>query len=406
MTRFASRGGARPPSGFIATMLAVTRKELRDISRDRRTLVLALLLGPLLYPVLMLGVGKLGENRARTEMEKVLEVPMIGAERAPNLVAYLATRGIRAVPPPRDLDAAIARQDVDVALSIDAQYAKHWREGTGAKIEIVADSTRRAAEIPVARLRAALEGYRDQVGMLRLLARGIDPGITRPLAIGNRDLASAEAKRGAVAAALLPYLLILTSFLGGAYLIMDATAGERERQSLEPLLATPSARSSIVSGKIIAACSMGIGSLLLTLLAFKLSAQFASGSGLAIDVSFMAMGRMLLVLLPMLFIGTSLLTLLSATAKSMKEAQSHMMWLMLLPMVPSIMLMVNPLKEQVWQYAVPFLAQNQLLLKVIRAEVVPMQVWGVYLAAGFGLAAVLWFAAVRRYHQERLAISG
>jgi len=393
-------------TGFLSTLFAVMRKELRDISRDRRTMALALLLGPLLYPVLMLGVGKLGENRAKTELEKVLEVPVIGAERAPNLVAFLATRGIKAVAPPQDLDAAISRQDVDVALSIDADYAKHWREGGAAKLEIVADSTRKAADIPIARLRSALEAYRDQVGTLRLLARGIDPGITRPLSIGNRDLASAEAKRGAFAAALLPYLLILTSFLGGAYLIMDATAGERERQSLEPLLATPSARSSIVSGKIAAACLMGMASLLLTLLAFKLTAQFAGSAGVAVDVSFMAIGKMLLVLLPMLFIGTSLLTFLSATAKSMKEAQSHMMWLMLLPMVPSIMLMVNPLKEQPWQYTVPFLAQNQLLLKVIRAEFIPMSVWGIYLAAGFALAAVLWFAAVRRYHQERLAISG
>jgi sodium transport system permease protein len=393
-------------TSLVTTLFAVMRKELRDISRDRRTLFLALFLGPLLYPVLMLGIGKLGENRAKTELEKVLEVPVMGAERAPNLVAFLATRGIKAVTPPRDLESAIARQDVDVALSIDGDYGKHWREGDAAKIEIVSDSTRKAAEIPVARLRSALEAYRDQVGTLRLLARGIDPGITKPLSIGHRDLASVEAKRSALAAALLPYLLILSSFLGGAYLIMDATAGERERQSLEPLLATPSARSSIVSGKIAAACAMGIASLLLTLLAFKLSAQFTREAGEAIDVSFLTIGRILLVLVPMLFIGTSLLTFLSAAAKSMKEAQSHMMWLMLLPMVPSIMLMVNPLKEQTWQYAVPFLAQNQMLLKVIRAEFIPMQVWGIYLAAGFGVAAMLWFAAVRRYHQERLAISG
>ncbi|HEU0305905.1 MAG TPA: ABC transporter permease subunit, partial [Lysobacter sp.] len=253
-------------TGFIPTLFAVMRKELRDISRDRRTLMLALLLGPLLYPVLMLGIGKLAENRAKTELDKVLEVPVLGAEHAPNLVAFLATRGIKAVAPPTDLDAAISKQTVDVALSIDADYGKHWREGNSAKIEIVADSTRKAADIPVARLRSALEAYRDQVGTLRLLARGIDPGIIRPLSIGNRDLASAEAKRGAFAAVLLPYLLILTSFLGGAYLIMDATAGERERQSLEPLLATPSGRGAIVSGKIAAACVMGVASLLLTLL--------------------------------------------------------------------------------------------------------------------------------------------
>ena len=50
------------------------------------------------------------------------------------------------------------------------------------------------------------------------------------------------AKRGVLLSVLLPYLLILTSFIGGAYLILDATAGERERQSLEPLLATPAPR--------------------------------------------------------------------------------------------------------------------------------------------------------------------
>ena len=53
--------------------------------------------------------------------------------------------------------------------------------------------------------------------------------------------------------AFLPYLLILSGFLGGAYLVIDATAGERERQSLEPLLATPAARGAIMSGKIAAA---------------------------------------------------------------------------------------------------------------------------------------------------------
>ena len=132
-------------TGFIPSLLAVMRKELRDISRDRRTLVLALLLGPLLYPVLMLGIGALAENRAKTQLDKVLEVPVVGAEHAPNLVAFLATRGIKAVAAPKDLDTAISRQDVDVALAINPDYGKDWRTGQSAKVEIVADSTRNAA---------------------------------------------------------------------------------------------------------------------------------------------------------------------------------------------------------------------------------------------------------------------
>ena len=390
----------------FSSMWAVMRKELLDISRDRRTLAMALLMGPLLYPVLMLGIGALAENRQKTQLDKRLEVPVVGAERAPNLIAFLAANGITATRPPADLDAAITRQDIDVAIAIDQDFGADWRAGRPARIEILSDSTRQNASIPTARVRAALSAYSSQVGTLRLYARGIDPRVMQPVNVGTRDLASAEAKRSALLSVLLPYLLILTSFLGGAYLILDATAGERERQSLEPLLATPATRGAIVSGKIAAACAMGVLSLLLTLLAFKLSAQMATGMASMMDVSFAAIAKMLLILLPMLFIGTALLTLLAASATSMKEAQSHMMWLMLLPMVPTVMLMVNPIKTQLWQFAVPFLAQNQLLLKVIRAEPINAQVWAVYLAAGFGLAALLWFAAVRHYHQERLAISG
>ena len=393
-------------SNVIATLWAVMRKELRDISRDRRTLALVLLMGPMLYPALMLGMGALMESRTRTQLDKVLEVPVVGAQNAPNLVAFLATRGIQAIASPGDLDAAIARQDIDVALEVDADFGEDWQAGRPAAVQVVHDSTRRNAEIPVARVKSALGGYRDQVGMLRLMARGIDPAVINALSIGTRDLATEDAKRGMLLSVILPYLLILTSFIGGAYLILDATAGERERQSLEPLLATPATRGAIVSGKIAAACALGLLSLLLTLLAFKASAQLAPGLGRMLDVSFLAMGKMLLILVPMLFIGTALLTYLAASAKSMKEAQSHMTWLMLLPMVPTFVLMENPINTQLWQFAVPFLAQNQLLLKVIRAEPIAAEIWAVYLAAGFGLAALLWFAAVRRYHQEKLAIAG
>jgi len=78
---------------------------------------------------------------------------------------------------------------------------------------------------------------------------------------------------------------------------------------------------------------------------------------------------------------------------------------MLLPMVPSFVLMINPIKTELWQFAVPFLAQNQLLLKIIRAEPIAPEVWGVYLGASLALAAALWLLAVWRYGQEKLAVS-
>lgn len=391
----------------FATLLTVMRKELRDLSRDRRTLALTLLLGPLLYPILILGMGKLAETRVKTQIDKPLEIPTIGAEHAPNLVKFLAAQGLNAVEAPKDLTAAIRDQNIDVALRISPDFRRNWEEGRPALVEIVQDSTRRAADVPTARLKAALAGYGQQVGALRLLARGVDAQVARPLDVATQDLATAEAKRGVMLSILLPVLLTITSFLGGAYLVMDTTAGERERQSLEPLLATPAPRSAIVSGKIAAACVVGLASLLLTLTAFKLSAQLGTGAAARqLNMGFVPMLQMLFIMLPMLLIGTSLLTFLSAASKSMKEAQSHMTWLMLLPMLPGYALMVYPLKSELWQFGVPFLAQNQMLLKIIRHEAISLQMWGVYLAASLGLAAILWYAAVRRYHQERLAISG
>jgi len=150
---------------------------------------------------------------------------------------------------------------------------------------------------------------------------------------------------------------------------------------------------------------VGGTSLLLTLIAFKIGAAFSPGIGRNMDVSMPAIAKMLLLLVPMLFVGTALLTFIAAGAKSVKEAQSYMSMLMLLPMIPTIALMVSPVKNQLWMFAVPFLAQNQMLLKVVRGEGITMEQWSVYLLAGFGLALVLWFAATRRYHQERLAIS-
>ncbi|WP_423178342.1 MULTISPECIES: ABC transporter permease [unclassified Stenotrophomonas] len=392
---------------MMSTLMTVMRKELRDLSRDRRTLLLTLLFGPLLYPVLLLGMGKLAESRVRTQIEQPLQIPTIGADNAPNLVRFLAAQGLNTAPAPKGLAEAIRTQDIDVALRISDEFGKDWAEGKPALVEVIKDSTRRAAEVPSARLEAALATYNGQVGALRLMARGIDAQVARPLDVARQDLASAEAKRGMILSMLLPVLLTLTSFIGGAYLVMDATAGERERQSLEPLLATPGSRSAIVSGKIAAACVVGFVSLLLTLVAFKVSAQIAPGNiGRQFNMNVGSMLQMLLVMLPMLLIGTSLLTFLSAAAKSMKEAQSHMTWLMLLPMLPGYALVAYPLKSEMWQYAVPFLSQNQMLLKVIRHETITPTVWAIYLGASLGLAAVLWFAAVRRYHNERLAISG
>ncbi|NGX14964.1 ABC transporter permease [Wenzhouxiangella sp. XN24] len=389
----------------MSTVFTVMRKELLDLFRDRRTVMLGLFMGPLLFPALILGMGAMAESRAKTQLESTLELPVINAERAANLIAYLATRDIEVIDPPDDPQQAIRDQAYEVILSIPEDYAERWRASRPALVEVLYDSSRQDSRIPVSRVESALRSYSREVATMRLLLRGVDPALGEALVPGRRDLSTPEARRG-MALAFLPYLLILSAFLGGAYLVIDVTAGERERQSLEPLLATPSSREAIMSGKIAAACAFGMLSLLLILLSFKLSFQFAgSGPFRGVDVSFLAMLKLLAILAPMVLIGTTLLTLIAASVKSVKEAQSYMSVLMLLPIIPTIVLLISPVKNQLWMFAVPFLAQNQTILMVLRAESISALEWMVYVGAGFGLGLLLWLVAARLYHREKLAIS-
>ena len=388
----------------LHTILTVAKKELVDLFRDRKTAALGLLLGPILFPALILGMGSLAESRAKTQLESTLELPVVGAERAPNLIGFLEGRNMSIEAAPENLEDRVRDQTHEVVLVIPEEYPEQWRGSRPATIELVYDSSRRDSDIPVDRVRSAVQQYAQQVGALRVITRGLSPQVATGVQVATRDVATPEAKRGMLLA-FLPYLLILSAFLGGAYLVIDVTAGERERQSLEPLLATPAQRGAIMSGKILAACAFGMLSLLLILVSFKISFMFAPGALGRIDVSLPVMAKLLLVMLVMVLIGTTLLTLISASVKSVKEAQSYMSILMLLPIIPTLVLLINPLKNELWQFAVPFLAQNQMIMKLVRSDAISALEWTVYLGAGLGLGLLLWLVAARLYHQEKLAIS-
>ncbi len=388
----------------MKTIWTVAKKELLDLFRDRKTMLMGLLMGPLVIPALIIGMGSMAEKKARTQLESTLKLPVIGAEHAPNLLDFLKTRNIEIQPAPENPDALVRNQEADVILRIDPGFGEQWRSSRPARVELIHDSSRQDSQIPVRRLTAALGEYSRTMGVLRGINRGISPEAGFAVQVGQRDVATPESRRG-IMLAFLPYMLILFSFLGGAHLVMDSTAGERERQSLEPLLATPASRSAIMSGKILAACLFGMLSLLLVVLSFKFTLALAPGPLRLVDVSIPVMAQLLFVLLPMVLVGTTLLTLISASVKSMKEAQGYMSVLMFLPIIPTIMLMINPIKNQLWQFAVPFLAQNQMILKLIRSEAISTIEWATYMGAGFGLGAILWLLAARLYHQEKLAIS-
>jgi sodium transport system permease protein len=383
------------------------RKELLDAFRDRRMVVVALLVMPLAVPLLLASLSSLGKKRQAEQLEGTLELPVIGAQHAPNLVAWLGTNDVRVVESPADPDAAVQQQEREVILRIDTQFGDDWRAGRPARLELIYDSSRPLQSgARIARVRALLAAYDRQVGTLRLIARGIHPAVAQPLQVGDRDVAT-PASRFDLAQQMLPYLLLLLGFIGGMQLAIDATAGERERQSLEPLLATPASREAIISGKILATAAFTLLSLLVTLVTYRLVFALLPAGQVdsSLAVPFGALALLLLVILPVVLLGATVLTALAAFARSHREAQGYLPLLMFLPILPTLYLMVAPVKTQAWMLAVPFLGQNQLILRILRSESITGAEWALNLGAGLLLAGFAWWLAARLYHREQLAAS-
>lgn len=391
----------------MRALLTVWAKELIDTFRDRRTVLTSLLMGPLLGPLLLAGMLSMMVSQQVDRAERRLELPVAGAEHAPNLVAWLGQQGVDVEAAPADVERAIRRQDLDFVLVVSPDFAEDWRANRPALVEIVHDASRaQQTGVTISRVRGLLARYGAEIGAMRLVARGVHPAVSSPLAVAERDLSTPESRSGMMLS-FLPYILILGAFLGAMHVAMDSTAGERERQSLEPLLATPAARAAIMSGKLAAAASFALIALALTLAAIVVAFPWMPTDqiGMKIDLGIVSALKMFAVLVPIALFGAALLTLISAFAKSYKEAQSYTSLLLLLPMIPTMVLLVNPVKTEAWMLAVPFLGQNQMIMKLVRGETVGLVEWAIAIGAGLALAGLVWAMAARLYQREQLAIS-
>jgi len=382
-------------------------KEVRENLRDKRTVLNALITGPLLGPILFGMIFSFTLQRQLSEADKPLPVPVIGAQHAPNLLHALAAQGLVVEPPPaQGAVATIRSHAAKVVLVIPPGYDAAWRKGQPAGVELYYDSARQDSGTPVRRVKRMLQVYASTIAAQRLLVRGLAPTLLRPVAAEDRDLATPQS-RSALMFSILPYFFVLTVFLGGMYLAIDTTAGERERQSLEPLLANPVGRGMLLAGKLGATVSFALISLLLSCIAFAVVGRFLPVEKLDIvlDIGPRFAAWVLLLMAPLALLLATLQTLVSAFAKSYREAQTYLSILMLLPVIPSLLLAVMPLQPRPWMYAVPLLGQQLGIMDLVRGEgvgLVPL----LAVLLGTSLAAVLAFVLTRwLYASERLAVS-
>ena len=397
-----SRQSAPRRSAFATVFL----KEVRENLRDRRTLISAFLTGPLLGPILFVMLLNVTLSRELDKAGQPLPVPVIGAEYAPNLIDALKQGGVVPGAPVADPGKAVRDQDADVVLRIASDYGAAWRRGQPVQVELFYDSSQRDAGTAVQRVTQLVEGYARQQGAMRLVARGISPSTAWPLQVARRDQATPQS-RAVLLFAMLPYFFVITIFMGGMYLAIDLTAGERERQSLEPLFANPVARWKILAGKLAAICVFSSTSLLITLVAFALVGRFipAARLGMELDLGVHFAARVLLLMLPLVLLLAALQSMVAAFAKSYREAQTYLSLLMLVPLIPSLVLAVMPIKALPWMYVVPLLGQNLGIMQLLRGDGVSLAQFGLCIAGSLAAAVIAVLVTARLYRSERLAIS-
>ncbi len=384
-------------------MLTVYKKEVRENMRDRRTIMTSLLIGPLAGPLLFVLMMMMVADKVGEKSEELLELAIIGQQHAPNLVAFLEQQEVLVKAPPEDPEAAILAKDADVIVRIPEAFPEQWRNGEPATVEVIADNSRRNVDITIRRVKSLLQAYGGHVGVLRLQLRGIPATLSSPLYIRNVDLSTATS-RAAELLAILPYFLMLTAFIGGMHLAIDTTAGEKERKSLEPLLINPVPRWQIMAGKLLSTTTYALLSLGLTMLAFSFAIPLipADKLGIALELNWGTMAMVLLVVAPVSILASALLTILASFAKSFREAQSYMGLVVFVPLIPSLWLMINPVKADTWMMAVPLLSQNVLIYELIRGESVSTAWIGLSILATTGLGLLLALVAANLYNRPRI----
>lgn len=390
----------------MKTIITVFLKEVRENIRDRRTIINTLLTGPLMAPLIFILLINGIVSRELDKAEKPLPVPVIGAENAPNLIDALKQNGVIIKAAITDPEKAVRDKDADLVLRIPPSYGEAWGKGEPAQVELIFDQSQRDAKGSVERLRGIIDAYGQRTSSLRLIARGISPTVTRPLVVASRDQSTAQA-RGGEMFSVLPYFFILGAFIGGMALAIDTTAGERERQSLEPLFANPVARSNILLGKLGATAAFAMTTLLISIAAFSFAGQFMPTEKLGMTLSIGPRFALLTLvsMLPLVFLIVTLQTLAAAFAKTFREAQTYLSMLMIVPMVPTMLMSFFPFKVETWMYAVPLVGQQVTITRLIRGELVSSaEIALCFVCTAIG-AVIMYLITARIYNGERLAIS-
>ncbi|ESP94234.1 ABC transporter permease [Pseudoalteromonas luteoviolacea] len=344
---------------MIKLVQVLYKKEMLDASRDKRS-VMAGLYYAIGAPIVMCLLFTILLKQLSSP--EALEITVENSDAAPSLVSYL--EGF-------DISHGKEGSAKAITLIIDEDYEQDMSQGRSARVTIVADKSDNKLIKSVRRLEAALARYNSEVAGLRLISRGIDPSIMRAINVQTHDQATPDSK-GGMFLGIATLSIIIALFYSAMNLAIDTSAGERERNSLALLLSHPLSSTQIVLAKVAAIASYSMIGLVLVLIVSK----FAYGMvpweqlGFSINLDVMFILFCTLIGIPIALMSASLLVFVSFMAKSFKEAQSYVAFVLFVPIGLSMMTTYDIATDYVqW---IPIAAQQYAMIEVIKGNELPL----------------------------------
>ena len=388
-------------SSAASQAIVVIRKELRDWSRDRRSII-TVLASSLLAPGLIFFL--FNNMASRQRLVEDVTVPVVGAAHAPAFVDWLKQQaGVTVAEGPSDPEEAVRSRREEAVVVIPENFAKNFKASKPAQIRLVADSSSQNSRPKVQRVRGLLQRYNAEIGSLRLIARGVSPSVATAVAIEDVEVSSSQ-QRAAMILGFIPLFVLISAFTGAMAIATDSTAGERERGSFEALLVNPAPRLAIAGGKWLAGTATAMLTVLITtaVLFTMFSYLPLQDLGIRFRLGRPELAGTLAVVLPLCPLIVAIQMYVATFAKSFKEAQSYLSLLMMVQMVPGMMATMNTMATQAWMYYVPWLGQQSLLTDVLGNKPISPLVFVIVGVVNVMLGAVVLRGTAGLLHRERI----
>jgi sodium transport system permease protein len=384
--------------------LIVLRKEVKETLRDKRALGL-LIIFVLMYPLLVgLVLHKQIDRATRPEREGVAIV-VIGAAQAPTLMNQLKQRNVNLTEiEPTDeagINALLRKQTITAVLRLTPEFTDNYRAMRPARVELwydsASDSARKLDEVEL-----VLRDYNRQIAGARLLAHGVSPVNLNPVLVQRYDTGT-SASRSANTISTMLGIFFIPAFMFCMSTAVDSTAGERERRSLEVLLAQPAKPSDLIIGKWLAAA-------MLSILGITLELAIAHGIlkwlpleelGLSWRLSWQDLMMVCLASASLSLFAAALEIALAINARSFKEAQTLVSLTMIVPLVPVIVVPMMNITTSWWMYMVPVLNNQTLLRELAKGQSIGLLPFAQTFCSSLLLAMLCVWYTERRMKSER-----